>query len=57
MPGSKPEYGIVASYDVMVEMRDGVRLANRRVPPRLRRTARPPPDAFRRSSAERPTTN
>ena len=27
MAGSRPEYGIVASYDVMVEMRDGVRLA------------------------------
>ena len=27
MSGSKPEYGIAASYDVMVEMRDGVRLA------------------------------
>ena len=27
MSGSKPEYGIMASYDVMVEMRDGVRLA------------------------------
>ena len=27
MTGSRPDYGIVASYDVMVEMRDGVRLA------------------------------
>ena len=27
MAGSRPEYGIVASHDVMVEMRDGVRLA------------------------------
>ena len=42
MPGSKPEYGIVASYDVMVEMRDGVRLATDVYRPgRAGRLARP----------------